>query len=121
MGLGATRIEASYDETRLARFGVEGRIAVGAREPLVTCDGSRVSEHSGHMTIEMPASKRAVAVPHDLLWLPREESWKTMAEARLKHGATAFDLRVGVSESAGINVQLAAEFDKIGLRVGGSF
>ena len=60
-------------------------------------------------------------LPDGLVWFPHEPTWQQLAEGRLKHGLTQFQLSVRYEDDYGIDAGLKLNAGKAGLDLGGSF
>ena len=60
-------------------------------------------------------------LPDGLVWFPHEPTWQEIAEGRLRHGLTQFQLSVRYEDDYGIDAGLKLAAGKAGLDLGGSF
>lgn len=60
-------------------------------------------------------------LPRDLVWYRSEPLWQEIAEARLEHRLHSFNLELRYTEDFGVNSDLAAKIQKVGLNLGGDF
>ena len=55
------------------------------------------------------------------MWLSYEQTWKSVAEARLTGRLKEVDVELRYNDDYGINADLATKLSKLGLSLGGSF
>jgi hypothetical protein len=65
-------------------------------------------------------------MPSGLVWYNHEPTWHHVAEARLHHGLTSFNLHVKYTDSFGIDARLANNFSALHglgthINLGGTF
>lgn len=64
---------------------------------------------------------RTRSIPKDLVWYPREDEWKSIADEVLNYRLTEFTLTVENKDSYGIDASAKAEVAKFGFELGGEF
>lgn len=67
------------------------------------------------------AGKGEPRVPDELRWLEHEPEWRALATARLEHGLKDFTVELRYSDFLGISAEIAAQIEKAGFSLGGSF
>jgi len=60
-------------------------------------------------------------VPDHLVWLDSERSWQTLVRARQEHGAAKLGLVLRYESDYGVNADLKAKIEGVGLSLGGRF
>ena len=60
-------------------------------------------------------------VPEHLVWLRSERSWQTLIRARQEHAASKFGLVFRYESDYGVNAELKAKIEGVGLSLGGRF
>jgi hypothetical protein len=60
-------------------------------------------------------------LPDDLLWYDHVVEWQGLFERRTRFGATKLNGEFTQTEDFGVSLELKAEFDELGLKIGGNF
>jgi hypothetical protein len=61
------------------------------------------------------------ALPDNLVWYEHEETWQSMANARLHHHLQQFELSLNYDDDFGVNASFQGLIENVGLNVGGKF
>jgi hypothetical protein len=110
-----------------SKRGWSGELAVGLLVPIpgLKREGKLAAnaERSEDILFEARLRPSQVpAVPDGLIWYSQEPSWRMVAEGRLRHGLTDFELKVEWSDDYGINADFQAKVRrKKLLELGGDF
>jgi hypothetical protein len=121
--LGAKEIRIASSENR-EKSG-EGRVEVD--EPTgqanVKAQASGQASETQEFGVEMRFSQpnRPPQKPSDVYWLHREPMWQTMINARLSQWVTEFRVNFSYTSDFGVNADVAASFQQIGLGIGGEY
>ena len=122
MDLGATQLEVEHVK------GWSDELAANLAVPLPMAGaeaGLHAKQSRSHGSSALfKASLKGNAnpkLPDGLVWFPHEPTWQQLAEGRLKHGLTQFQLSVGYEDDYGIDAGLKLNAGKAGLDLGGSF
>lgn len=122
MDLGATQLEVEHVK------GWSDELAANLAVPLPMAGaeaGLHAKQSRSHGSSALfKASLKGNAnpkLPDGLVWFPHEPTWQQLAEGRLKHGLTQFQLSVRYEDDYGIDAGLKLTAGKAGLDLGGSF
>ena len=122
MDLGATQLEVEHVK------GWSDELAANLAVPLPMAGaeaGLHAKQSRSHGSSALfKASLKGNAnpkLPDGLVWFPHEPTWQQLAEGRLKHGLTQFQLSVRYEDDYGIDAGLKLKAGNAGLELGGSF
>jgi hypothetical protein len=123
MALGATQLEVEHvkgwSDELAANLAVPLPMAAGAEAGL-HAEQSRSHGSSALFKATLKGNANP-KLPDGLVWFPHEPTWQQLAEGRLKHGLTRFQLSVRYEDDYGIDAGLKLKAGKAGLDLGGSF
>ncbi|HEX8648307.1 MAG TPA: hypothetical protein VF715_15545 [Thermoleophilaceae bacterium] len=122
LGLGATHIEVEREYGWSKEFAARLNVPLGVPGESVGIGGgtTRASEGQVLFTARL-RNKVTPAVPSGLVWYPHEETWKTVADARLQYGLQEFSLTVNYEDDFGVDASLEASLAGTRIGLGGKF
>lgn len=118
--LGAERIEIEYVQGFERAGGISFSVTGVKGDPRGAIKVSSKQSIGATLEMELRPEGRA-RLPRDLVWYRSEPLWQEIAEARLEHRLQSFNLELRYSDDFGVNTELAAKIDDIGLELGGEF
>lgn len=122
MALGATRIEVEREYGWSQEFAARLNVPLGTPGESVGAAGGGGRARAGQILFSARLRNTVKpAVPDGLVWYPHEETWKTVADARLQHGLEDFSLVVSYEDDFGIDASLEASVAGTRLGLGGKF
>jgi hypothetical protein len=122
MSLGATEIDVQH----VRGYGSEVMGEAGGKNPRIPADlkarltRSRSRSREFRFTAKL-AGTHEPCVPDGLVWFPREDNWKQIAEGRLSYGLKEFALELRYDDDFSIGGGLKSKAGKAGLELGGKF
>lgn len=122
-GLGARSLRLLHSEKHHQGGGAEAGVTgvdavnVGAKAEAHRSTASRFS--LALKVDEKPT--RSAALPDRLVWYHHEPLWKELAQARLAHGVSSFNVTFSYSSDFGVDASIGAAAEGIGLKIGGNF
>jgi len=122
--LGATSLEVSQavGTESSAKLAASVGVPVQGAAVNIGVDGGRRHVDQGSvLTSATFVPRRPPYQPAGLIWYPHEEFWKSMTKLRLSNGLDTYRLEVNYEEDFGVNVQVSAKVQGVGLQVGGEF
>ncbi len=122
MALGATEITVQHVSGWSKEFSSKMNIPLGTTdlEAGANAGGSsgKGSELLLHATL---AGTNSPCIPDNLVWLPHEPTWQTIAKGRINYGLLNFSLSVRYEDDFGVNAGLKVTASKVGFDLGGKF
>lgn len=122
MSLGATYLEVQHVSGWKNEFSSIGDLTIFGKKIGVGGEGtaSRSSDSEILFTAKLQG-QTTCSVPDDLVWYFHEQTWKQIAEGRMKYGMKSFSLSIRYEDDLGINVNLKTAATKAKLDIGGDF
>lgn len=121
--LGARQVEMNHVRGYSTAIDRKGGLSLPGVSGLdVTASGSRQLSQSseGHLTAQFSPNGEP-HIPQSLVWLPYEQTWKNVAEARLTGRLEEIDVELQYNDDYHIDKDLTINLSKRGLSLGGSF
>lgn len=122
--LGATSLAVSQavGTESSAKLAASVGVPVQGAAVNVGIDGGRRQADQGSVLISATfLPRRPPYQPDGLIWYPHEEFWKSMTKLRLNNGLDTYRLEVNYEEDFGVNAQVSAKIQGVGLELGGEF
>lgn len=118
--LGAERIEIEYVQGFEGTGGFTFSTSNVQGDPQGAIKLSSKRSIGATLVMELRPEGRA-RLPRDLVWYRSEPLWQEIAEARLEHRLQSFDLELRYQDDFGVNAELIAKIEDVGLELGGDF
>ena len=120
--LGASRIRVEHVSGWSNEFAASLSLPLGKSGATADSDASAQRESRTRLLFEWTLRGHSnPELPAGLLWYPHEETWKFVADARLRSGLQEFSLILSYNDDFGVNAGLKASSLASGLKLGGRF
>lgn len=122
MSLGATRVTVRHVKGWSREFAASLSVPLAPAGDAVSA-GAKVTANEGRVILFEARLKGTTAprLPGNLVWLPHEPTWQTIARGRLEYGLKDFSLSIIYQDDFGVHAGLKASVLKTGLDLGGKF
>jgi hypothetical protein len=122
MELGATRLEVEHVKGWSDQFAANLAVPLSLAGGKADLDAKQGRSHGSSALFKATLKGAAnPKLPDGLVWFPHEPTWQILAEGRLEHGLTEFQLSVRYEDDYGIDAGLKLKAGKAGLDLGGHF
>jgi hypothetical protein len=122
MALGASQIEVEREYGWSKEFAARLNVPLGTPGASAGLGAGTQRDSAAQILFSARLRNTATpAVPEGLVWYPHEETWKTVAGARLQHGLQEFSLTVNYEDDFGVDASLEANLAGTRIGLGGKF
>ena len=122
MDLGATQLEVEHVKGWSDELAANLEVPASMAGAEVGLQAEQSRSHGSSALFKATLKGNAnPKLPDGLVWFPHEPTWQQVAEGRLEHGLTQFQLSVRYEDDYGIDAGLKVKAGKAGLDLGGSF
>lgn len=121
MGLGASEITVERTKGMTREEAAEFNVALTPVDAAGASASRRQSQTSEALFRGTFAGSAEPIVPEHLVWLSGERSWQTLVLARREHGAANLSLSLRYETDFGVDANLTAKIEGVGLKIGGKF
>ena len=118
--LGAAEVDIRCNRGYAELFAAGGGLAPPIAE--LSLGGGRERSNYANATLRarfMPSGEPRL--PDMLTWYHQEPTWASVVEGRMRRGLTSIDVVLHYDDDFGVSSNLAVEFGRYGLRLGGDF
>ncbi|MEX0283388.1 MAG: hypothetical protein AB3N23_02145 [Paracoccaceae bacterium] len=120
MALGANSIDIRHVSGWSREFSSEMGLALPGASVSGASEAQKKENQEILFSIRLAGSNSA-ELPPGLVWYEFEETWKAIAEGRLKYGLKNFSLAINYNDDYGVNSELKSEIEEANLKLSGKF